>query len=98
MAPLMSEPTTPGSPRKTPLFETHKRLGAKVIDFGGWALPVSYAGGILAEHNGTRQAAGVFDVSHMGEFHFRGSAAFAAVQNLVTNDISRLADGQALYT
>ncbi|MCG5053548.1 MAG: glycine cleavage system aminomethyltransferase GcvT [Myxococcales bacterium] len=88
-----------GSPlKRTPIFEAHERLGARIIDFGGWALPVNYKAGILAEHAYTRQAVGVFDVSHMGEFHFRGARALHAVQNLVTNDVGRLSDGQALYT
>lgn len=73
-------------------------MGGKIIDFGGWALPVNYSGGILAEHAATRQAVGVFDVSHMGEFHFRGPKALDAVQNLATNNVARLSDGQALYT
>jgi len=99
MAPLMTEATTPPpAPRKTPLYDAHKRLGGKIIDFGGWALPVNYAAGILAEHAATRNAVGVFDVSHMGEFHFRGPKALEALQKLVTNNVARLADGQALYT
>jgi aminomethyltransferase len=84
--------------RRTPLYDAHKRLGAKLIDFGGWWMPVSYATGIIDEHRTTRTAVGVFDVCHMGEVHFRGARAGEAVQRLVTNDISRLADGAALYT
>jgi aminomethyltransferase len=84
--------------RKTPLYDAHKRLGAKLIDFGGWWMPVSYATGIIDEHRTTRSAVGVFDVCHMGEVHFRGPRAAEAVQRLVTNDVSRLADGAALYT
>jgi aminomethyltransferase len=85
-------------PRKTPLYDAHKRLGAKLIDFGGWWLPVNYAAGILDEHHATRRAVGVFDVSHMGEIHFRGARAREAVQRLVTNDLGKLTDGRALYT
>jgi aminomethyltransferase len=84
--------------RRTPLYDAHKRLGAKLIDFGGWWLPVSYQTGILDEHRTTRTAVGVFDVCHMGEVHFRGPRAGQAVQRLVTNDVSRLTDGAALYT
>ena len=84
--------------QRTPLYDAHLRLGAKMVDFGGWAMPVSYPGGILDEHRATRQAVGVFDVCHMGEIHFRGSRAAEAVQRLVTNDVGRLADGRALYT
>jgi aminomethyltransferase len=85
-------------PQRTPLYEAHLRLGAKMVDFGGWAMPVSYPGGILDEHHATRRAIGLFDVCHMGEIHFRGARAAEAVQRLVTNDIGRLTDGRALYT
>jgi aminomethyltransferase len=84
--------------QRTPLYDAHLRLGAKMVDFGGWAMPVSYPGGILDEHRATREAVGVFDVCHMGEIHFRGSRAAEAVQRLVTNDVGRLTDGRALYT
>ncbi|HVV49579.1 MAG TPA: glycine cleavage system aminomethyltransferase GcvT [Polyangia bacterium] len=84
--------------QRTPLYDAHLRLGAKMVDFGGWAMPVSYPGGILDEHRATREAVGVFDVCHMGELHFRGPRAAEAVQRLVTNDVGRLADGRALYT
>jgi aminomethyltransferase len=91
--------TTPEAQiRKTPLYDAHKRLGAKLIDFGGWWMPVSYQTGILDEHRTTRTAVGVFDVCHMGEVHFRGPRAGEAVQRLITNDVSRLQDGGALYT
>jgi aminomethyltransferase len=73
-------------------------LGAKIIDFGGWLMPVHYAAGILEEHRATRTAVGVFDVSHMGEVHFRGARAHEAVQRLVTNDVAKLTDGRAMYT
>jgi aminomethyltransferase len=88
----------PGEPRKTPLYDAHKRAGGKIIDFGGWWMPVSYPSGIIDEHRSTRAAVGVFDVSHMGEVHFRGARAAEAVQRLVTNDLGKLEDGHALYT
>ena len=94
----MTVSAAPSSPRKTPLYEAHRQLGAKLIDFGGWLMPVSYPGGILDEHHATRNAVGVFDVSHMGEVHFSGPRAGAAVQRLVTNNVASLADGRALYT
>jgi aminomethyltransferase len=94
----MTTPTSTTSPKRTPLYEAHKRLGAKLIDFGGWWMPVSYATGIIDEHRTTRSAVGVFDVCHMGEIHFRGARAGEAVQRLVTNDVSKLVDGAALYT
>jgi aminomethyltransferase len=83
--------------KQTPLYGRHKALGAKVIDFGGWAMPVQYSG-ILDEHKAVREAAGIFDVSHMGEVWFRGPRAAEAVQKLVTNDVGKLADGGAMYS
>jgi glycine cleavage system T protein (aminomethyltransferase) len=91
-------PSEAAPPKRTPLYEAHKRLGAKLIDFGGWWMPVSYATGIIDEHRTTRTAVGVFDVCHMGEVHFRGPRAAEAVQRLVTNDVGKLVDGAALYT
>jgi aminomethyltransferase len=84
--------------RTTPLYEAHLRLGAKMVEFGGWKMPINYPAGILEEHHTTRRAVGLFDVCHMGEIHFRGPRALEAVQRLVTNDVGRLGDGQALYT
>jgi aminomethyltransferase len=91
--PMSTEPTI----RATPLTEAHRRLGAKLIDFGGWLMPVNYPAGILEEHKATRNAVGVFDVCHMGEVHFRGPRAAEAVQRLVTNKVSALSDGRAMY-
>jgi aminomethyltransferase len=93
----MTTPAT-AAPQKTPLYEAHRALGAKLIDFGGWLMPVSYPAGIVEEHRATRNAVGLFDVSHMGEVHFRGPRAAQAVQRLVPNDVGRLVDGGALYT
>jgi len=81
----------------TPFYEIHKELGARLIDFGEWKMPVQYTG-ILEEHRTVRTAVGLFDVSHMGEVTARGRDAAAYVQHLITNDISRCAVGQALYT
>jgi aminomethyltransferase len=83
--------------KQTPLYGRHQALGAKIIDFGGWAMPVQYSG-ILDEHKTVREAAGIFDVSHMGEVWFRGPRAAEAVQKLVTNDVAKLVDGMAMYT
>src|SRR5918997_771582 len=82
--------------RRTPLYEEHKALGARLVDFAGWEMPVQYAG-IKAEHQAVRERVGLFDVSHMGEVVFRGPEAEEAVQRLVTRDVSRLAIGQAGY-
>src|SRR5919205_3853585 len=82
--------------RRTPLYEEHKALGARLVDFAGWEMPVQYAG-IKAEHEAVRKDVGLFDVSHMGEVVFRGPQAEEAVQRLVTRDVSRLSVGQAGY-
>jgi len=93
---MNADPATP--PRLTPLCQAHRRLGAKMIDFGGWLMPVNYPAGILDEHKATRTAVGMFDVCHMGEVHFRGVRAAEAVQRLVTNQVGKLYDGRAMYT
>jgi aminomethyltransferase len=87
--------------KKTPLNSTHRTHRAKMVDFGGWDMPVEYpspGAGILAEHLAVRTAVGLFDVSHMGEIQFRGPGALAAVQHITMNDASRLKDGQAHYS
>jgi aminomethyltransferase len=83
--------------RRTPLYETHKKLGARLVGFAGWEMPVQYKSA-LEEHHATRQAAGLFDVSHMGEVTFEGPKAFEQLQKLVTNDLNECADGQAQYS
>ncbi len=88
----------PSTLRKTPLYDAHVELGGKMVDFGGFAMPVQYPDGILAEHRAVRTDVGVFDVSHMGEADFLGEGAFETVQRLVTNDVGRLSDDRALYT
>jgi aminomethyltransferase len=84
--------------KKTPLHQLHEQAGARLIDFGGWLMPVQYRAGIKSEHQAVRENAGLFDVSHMGEVIIRGNGAEAAVQKLVTNDVGKLDDGQAHYT
>ena len=83
--------------RRTPLYEEHESLGARLVNFSGWEMPVQYSG-IKAEHEAVRTAAGLFDVSHMGEAVLRGPQAEAAVQRLVTRDVSRQEVGQAGYS
>jgi len=83
--------------KRTPLYEAHKALGARLVEFGGWEMPVQYSG-ILEEHRAVRERAGLFDVSHMGEFRVEGAGALAFLQSLVPNDVSRLVDNQALYS
>jgi aminomethyltransferase len=87
--------------KKTPLNATHRALKAKMVDFGGWDMPVEYpcpAGGLIAEHLAVRTGVGLFDVSHMGEIQFRGPGALDAIQHITMNDASRLKDGQAHYS
>jgi len=89
--------------RKTPLNALHRRLGAKMVNFGGWDMPVEYpsSGGLMAEHRAVRSGCGVFDVSHMGDIRVqtgKSAGALAAVQHITMNDASRLAIGQAQYS
>jgi aminomethyltransferase len=96
--------------QKTALNSVHHALKARMVDFGGWEMPVEYPGftrpgataegrgGLIAEHIAVRTAVGLFDVSHMGEIRFRGPGALAAVQRLTMNDAARLKDGQAQYS
>ena len=83
--------------KQTPLNQVHRQLGARMVDFGGWDMPVQYSG-VIDEHLATRQAAGLFDVSHMGEVGVRGPGALAFIQHLTINDAARLVDGQVQYS
>ncbi len=83
--------------KRTALFEEHKKLNGKMVDFGGWELPVQYAG-VSAEHHAVRTACGIFDVSHMGEFFIDGDGAVDFINYVTTNDASALAIGQAQYS
>jgi aminomethyltransferase len=86
-----------GTLKKTPLHERHRALGARMVEFGGWDMPVEYSG-IVDEHLAVRTRAGLFDVSHMGQIEIAGADALAAVQHIATNDASRLSRGQAQYS
>ncbi len=83
---------------KTPLYDSHTALGGKMVPFAGYSMPVQYPAGIRAEHAAVRTAAGLFDVSHMGEFTVRGPQADDLVQYLTVNDVSKVAVGQAQYS
>ena len=83
--------------KRTPLFESYKKLGAKVIDFGGWELPVQFSS-ILEEHEAVRTQAGLFDVSHMGEFIVEGKDAESFINSIVSNDITKVEINQAQYS
>ena len=96
----MSDPAS--TPLKhTPLYALHKELGARLVPFAGYEMPVQYPTGILAEHAHTRAACGLFDVSHMGQVRLTaraGNSAAAAMETLVPGDIAGLAPGQQRYT
>jgi aminomethyltransferase len=84
--------------KKTPLNKAHRELGGKMVDFGGWDMPVQYTAGVIGEHLRTREHSGLFDVSHMGEFWVEGGDAIRFVDKLTTNDVTKLVDGQAHYS
>jgi len=87
----------PAALKTTALFAAHQKLGARLVDFGGWQMPVQYTG-IIEEHKAVREAAGVFDISHMGEFFIRDRTGLEVLNRLLTNDVSKLAIGQGQYT
>jgi aminomethyltransferase len=99
----MTSPTAALAPqlKKTALNATHRARKAKMVDFGGWDMPVEYpcpGGGLIAEHLAVRTGVGLFDVSHMGEIQFRGPGSLAAIQHITMNDASKLQNGQAHYS
>ena len=83
--------------KKTPLNEIHKKLGGRMVEFGGWEMPVQYRG-VIEEHQAVRNAAGLFDVSHMGEIEVKGKGALDFIQELTINDASKLVNGQVQYS
>src|SRR5688572_13551230 len=83
--------------KQTPLYPIHQRLGARLIDFGGWDMPVQYTA-ISEEHNAVRTAAGIFDISHMGEFLVSGPASLEFLNHALTNDVRKLEPGRGQYT
>ena len=84
--------------KRTPLNAAHRSLGGRMVDFGGWDMPVQYPAGTVEEHLRTRNHAGLFDVSHMGEIDVHGPDAIAFVNYITSNDVSKLIDGQAHYS
>ena len=83
--------------KKTLFCDEHAKLGGKMADFAGWYMPLWYPTGQSREHHATRNAVGIFDICHMGEFTIEGQGSFAFLQRLLTNDLGRLVDGQAMY-
>lgn len=84
--------------KKTPLNDAHRGMGGRMVDFGGWDMPVQYPAGTVEEHLRTRNHSGLFDVSHMGEIEVKGPDAISFVNRLTSNDVSKLVDGQAQYS
>src|SRR5579884_2422495 len=83
--------------RRTPLYDLHVRLGGRIIEFGGWDMPVQYSS-IVEEHRAVRESAGLFDVSHLGRVELRGPGALETLQRVATNDASKLEVGRAQYS
>src|SRR5437899_5409872 len=83
--------------QQTPLHDRHLALGARMVPFAGWEMPVQYEG-VIPEHLAVRRDCGVFDVSHMGDFEVEGSAALEFLQDLLPNDLDRIGPGRAQYT
>lgn len=95
----MADESGSGPGRRTALYDRHAAAGAKLADFGGWDMPIEYPdGGVLAEHQAVRERAGVFDVSHLGKLELRGPGAAELLNGCLTNDLGRIAPGQAQYT
>jgi aminomethyltransferase len=95
---LTGDDVTESALKKTPLNAAHRALGARMVDFGGWDMPVQYPTGTVEEHLRTRAHAGLFDVSHMGEIDVRGRDAIQFVNRITSNDVTKLVDGQAQYS
>src|SRR5436853_5781647 len=94
----MGSPSSPTGLLRTPLTGVHQRLGARMVDFAGWDMPVQYPSGIIAEHTAVRSDCGLFDLSHMGRVFLRGADALALAQECCTRDLVRLQPGEAAYS
>ncbi len=90
--------STAAALKRTPFYDIHKALGARIVPFAGYEMPVSYPTGLIAEHNAVRKQAGLFDVSHMGEFVIRGARMVEYINAVTSNDVASLADGQVHYS
>src|SRR5438132_13887353 len=94
----MVSPSSQSELLRTPLNGVHRGLGARMVDFAGWDMPVQYPTGILAEHQAVRTACGLFDLSHMGRVFLRGPDALALAQECCTRDLARIRPGEAAYS
>ena len=83
--------------KKTPLYDEHVKLNAKMADFAGWIMPLWYEAGQSREHHATRKQCGLFDICHMGEFLIKGREGFPFLQRLLTNKVRKLKNGRAVY-
>jgi aminomethyltransferase len=92
---MSADSKTTGVLKRTPLYDQHKELGARLVEFAGWEMPVQYSG-VIEEHRAVRERAGLFDVSHMGEFTCVGEGALDFLQSMVPNDVAKLTENQAL--
>ncbi|GDX13163.1 aminomethyltransferase [Acidobacteriota bacterium] len=84
--------------KRTPLYEIHRSLNAKLVDFGGWEMPIQYPSGIIAEHLSVRTGVGLFDVCHMGEFNVKGKGAYEFIDGIVPSNLAKIANNQAMYS
>ncbi len=84
--------------KRTALYDSHRQLNAKIVEFGGWEMPLSYPSGTIAEHMATRSDVAMFDVSHLGTVRVQGSEAFDLLQGILTNDLNKISPGHAQYT
>ena len=84
--------------RQSPLAEQHRALGAQMVDFGGWEMPIAYPSGTISEHLACRSSAAAFDVSHLGTMRVEGDDAFERLQETLTNDLTKIGPGRAQYT
>src|ERR1044071_3896526 len=94
----MTTATAPGTLKRTPFYSRHVALGAKMVPFAGYEMPVTYPQGLVAEHKAVREECGIFDVSHMGEFMIYGPRAVEFANYVTTNDVAKLAMGQVHYS
>jgi aminomethyltransferase len=95
---VLEQPAAAPALKRTPLYEVHVRLGARMVPFGGWEMPVQYPSGVLAEHHAVRERAGLFDIGHMGQLQVEGPDAREFLQWVTTHDVSRLEVGAAQYS
>jgi len=93
-----AEPSAVAEPMRTVLYDEHVNLGARMVEFGGWMMPVQYRKGIIEEHHGVRSGVGIFDTCHMGEFIVKGPDTVRLLQTFTTNNVAALAEVQAQYT